>query len=233
MSYLQLENKYICFFEEFQEFRLAPNADYDCNPEKYNVSQCHVDEDNPETLQNWIQRLDLHCESKTKVGFIGSCYFIGFLIGALFFPRLSDTFGRKRFVIFGICVHAIIQIGFVVFDNLYVYYALIIMMGTVAINRASIGFILGMESIPESSRFYSGAAFHLVDGSMNYLGSFYFLLISRDWIYFGYFNVGLGFIILILAVIFLLESPKFFYTKGRFAEARQVINKIAKTNKAP
>lgn len=62
------------------------------------------------------------------MGFIGSCYFIGFMVGALFVPRLADIFGRRWIIIFGLGF-AVIGVVFVVFANslAFIYAAMIIL----------------------------------------------------------------------------------------------------------
>ena len=48
-----------------------------------------------EYLDNWVDKLDLLCESKLKIGLIGSVYFAGVITTLLFVPPLSDRYGRK------------------------------------------------------------------------------------------------------------------------------------------
>ena len=56
-----------------------------------------------ESLHNWVEKLDLACASKTRIGFMGSTFFIGCLVGLLFIPRLADQHGRRKIFIIG-CV---------------------------------------------------------------------------------------------------------------------------------
>lgn len=51
--------------------------------------------DNDEYIDNWIEKFDLLCEQKWKIGLIGSMYFIGVIVGMSFVPPLSDAYGRK------------------------------------------------------------------------------------------------------------------------------------------
>ena len=37
-------------------------------------------------IYNWTKALNLECESETKLGLIGALFFIGFMVGSLFFP---------------------------------------------------------------------------------------------------------------------------------------------------
>ena len=58
----------------------------------------------------------------------------------------------------------------------------------------------------------------------------YYWLISKYWIPINVFGAVLT-VISAVGVYFLPESPKFYISKGKYAEARQAINFIAKTNK--
>lgn len=49
-----------------------------------------------EYLDNWVQKLDLLCESKERLGLLGSAYFVGILTAMIIIPQLSDFYGRKN-----------------------------------------------------------------------------------------------------------------------------------------
>lgn len=40
----------------------------------------------PEYLDNWVQKLDLLCESKERLGLLGSAYFVGVLTAMIIIP---------------------------------------------------------------------------------------------------------------------------------------------------
>jgi MFS family permease len=45
--------------------------------------------------------------SSTQVGLVSSCYLLGEVVGALFFGRITDTFGRKKLFIFTLALYLI------------------------------------------------------------------------------------------------------------------------------
>jgi MFS family permease len=50
--------------------------------------------------------MDLKCKKSAEIGFLITAYFIGYVIGGLFctFP---DKYGRKKSLIFGLCLSCI------------------------------------------------------------------------------------------------------------------------------
>ena len=54
-----------------------------------------------DSYDNWIMRYDLHCASSSKIGMIGSSFFLGWVLTLVIFPRISDIYGRQKLVFFG------------------------------------------------------------------------------------------------------------------------------------
>ena len=51
--------------------------------------------DDDEYFDNWVEKYDMLCEPKYKVGLLGSMYFIGVLVSMTFVGYLADLYGRK------------------------------------------------------------------------------------------------------------------------------------------
>jgi MFS family permease len=58
-------------------------------------------------LINWVDKLNLLCESHQRIGFLGSSYFIGVVIALSFVPALSDKIGRREMF----CLTLLVSIG--------------------------------------------------------------------------------------------------------------------------
>ena len=52
-----------------------------------------------EYIDNWIEKWDLVCEPKSRIGFLGSCFFIGIILTIYFVPKWSDQSGRLKYII--------------------------------------------------------------------------------------------------------------------------------------
>ena len=51
-----------------------------------------------DSYDNWVDRFDLTCASKSKIGLIGSAYFMGLICTMVFIPRVSDLYGRVKMI---------------------------------------------------------------------------------------------------------------------------------------
>ena len=63
--------------------------------ENYPKDQYRPDRSDEEYIYNWVEKYDMLCEPKWKVGLLGTMYFVGVLTTLTFVPYLSDRFGRK------------------------------------------------------------------------------------------------------------------------------------------
>lgn len=63
------------------------------------------------------------------MGLIGSLYFVGFMLGAIIFLRLSDICGRKPVAIGAYIVHIIVTIMLLAAPNLETIYAALFLLG--------------------------------------------------------------------------------------------------------
>jgi MFS family permease len=59
-----------------------------------------VDYDSPDSTHNWVTQMELYCESKFKIGLLGSMYFLGFVLSGIIL-LLVDVYGRKKLSIAG------------------------------------------------------------------------------------------------------------------------------------
>ena len=101
IAYLEkVPKEYFCVYkgEELGVNRICKPEDFCKDP---NVLSYTPNMDLPDSYENWVGKLDLTCASGTKMGFIASAYFIGWISTLLFLPRLSDLYGRQKFLMIG------------------------------------------------------------------------------------------------------------------------------------
>jgi MFS family permease len=56
-----------------------------------------ADTDDNQYINNWVEQVDMLCESKSRIGFMGACFFIGVITASSVIPigYLADIYGRK------------------------------------------------------------------------------------------------------------------------------------------
>jgi MFS family permease len=68
--------------------------------------------DDEEYINNWVEKWDMLCEPKWKVGLLGAIAFIGVLFSTAFVPVISDKIGRKVVIVVTLGVSVLVQIWF-------------------------------------------------------------------------------------------------------------------------
>lgn len=122
-----------------------------------------------------------------------------------------------------------IHIALMASTNLNFSIVLFYLFGLTRPGKMQVSFVYVSELVPEKFRRYVGTFILFFDGSSLILFGFYFLLISKNWVYFQVFTLLLS--IASTAILFLIpESPKYLMNKRRYEDARNSFVKIAIIN---
>jgi hypothetical protein len=91
---------YMCEVEDS-----VPLQYYECTAEEICESNFtipyKIDEDDVDSLENWVQTLDLMCTPEYKIYRISWVYYIGEIVGCILISRIPDLYGRK--LVLAIC----------------------------------------------------------------------------------------------------------------------------------
>jgi MFS family permease len=175
-------------------------------------------------------KLNLACESKAKIGLIGSMLFLGWGITNMWLPKFADIHGRRN--VFTICmlIDYVVWGGLLYAQNIYLVYALLFIYGCTVTGRKSIGYVMLVENVPKAYSVTVGNILIFMDGSLLMFVSLYFRYISKNWLYLNYFSLSVSFVFLLIWLKFSHENPRFLIAKGRLKEAYFVLKKMAKFN---
>ena len=105
-----------------------------------------------EYIDGWVSadKFDLLCESKFKIGFIGSAFFLGVISTILVIPPLSDkVYGRKTILRIGFIIYTAALLGLLVSNNIYELYVFLFVLGTTFSIQVVIGLTFLIEFMPE------------------------------------------------------------------------------------
>ncbi|XP_078344443.1 solute carrier family 22 member 15-like [Oculina patagonica] len=175
-----------------------------------------------------VTEFDLVCD-RGSLGFVStSVIFVGFFIGSICVSSISDKFGRKYPVY--ICGFLCCVFNFAsAFSPAYWVFATF---------RFIIGFMIGALSIPifVMGTEYSGIRHRGIAGSLIWNGFMAAILmlaglayLIRDWKQLTMVTGAPG-ILLMGCWFFTPESVRWFLKKGRVADAREALSKVARVN---
>ena len=83
----------MCETEPDSEIYIECTNEDICNAEE--PIKWYIDEDDIDSLDNWVERLDLMCVPESKIELISSIYYAGEILGCIIISRVPDLFGRK------------------------------------------------------------------------------------------------------------------------------------------
>ena len=174
----------------------------------------------------------MECVDDRIIAFIGSAYFLGWMISSPIWLRLADVWGRRLLIHVSIIPHLILTAAFFLITPSNANWLIIfinVMIGLKESMTSIVAYVLLSEMVSSKYRAYYSAANNIYDGLQNILISvmFYF---GRDWHYVSYYYLAV--LVLLFFVLFLVpESPRYLLSKKKYERARAVYAKIARINK--
>ena len=88
LAYFELQPSFKCLEED--QWRSCKSAEFCDSNIEYKI-----DYTSDTSLHNWVEQLSIECASWQEISRIGFYYFIGWVVGALFLPRMSEVWGRR------------------------------------------------------------------------------------------------------------------------------------------
>jgi len=170
------------------------------------------DKNDDEYFDNWVDKYDLLCESKVKVGLLGSMFFIGIIATLLILPPLADKYGRKWIFIISNFVQIIGQLGLILSDNIYEAYFFAFLIGCTFSGKVVVGLNYMLEfNRPKWTE--TIVYFQLVAESITtILMTIWYQFIDRGWFMLQLLCLIGAILITVYFIIWVPESPKWLYT---------------------
>ncbi|CAH0629133.1 unnamed protein product [Chrysodeixis includens] len=229
-----------CNTLELTKLRLNTSLDFKCH--KYEIlndngtcSEDNFDEFNSEYCDEWVYddpnsfvaELNLGCKDWKRT-LIGTMHSIGYMLGLFLVGPLSDKFGRKKVIITTATACAVIGISKSITYS-YWLYAFVEMLEPTLGDCYSSTFTMGMEMVTTEIRpimvFVIGAC-----GTLGNITKAIIAWLSPNWRIFLVY-IYLPQFIFILYVFWMDESPRWLLSKGKKAEAENILRQAAKMNK--
>jgi MFS family permease len=113
---------------------------------KTEICEGHLDhdhyrakEDDPEYIDNWVEKFDMLCEPRWRVGLIGAFFFFGIIVTMIPVPRYSDLNGRRNVFIVTMCVAIVSAIGLLACSSLEWAYFFMFLNGLTFAGKIIVG----------------------------------------------------------------------------------------------
>lgn len=187
------------------------------------ITSWSINYNDPNSLHNWVERLDLMCKPDWVVSMLSTAFWIGYIATMLWMPRIADVHGRKMIFAIGVSVSALLYTVVVFSKNFYLTLVAIFFFGVTNTIRTIIGFVYMSELMPKSSQTIAVTVFWIIDGLVYLFVVLYFWKISDQCMYL--ISVGYGFMIIAgILVWFLPESPVYLLSLNKTEQAIKVMS---------
>lgn len=205
------------------------DAEYVCHDAS--ISEYRLNKTDPLYLDNWVPKLGLECKSDAEVGFLGSAYFIGILVGLPVLPSVSDKYGRKKLYAAVVYTIFLTELLLTFTESLNVAMLGLFIMGFTFSGKNIVGLSYLDEMLPEKLREDLFTTQFVCSTSISFILPMQYLLISNSWQLSNLEVFIINLIPMIIVPFYLPESPKYFYSKGLYDQARRSLLVIARQNK--
>jgi len=116
------------------------------------------------------------------------------------------------------------------------YYVIIVTFfthGLATSVRALVGFCIMCDFAPESAHSMIGSCWNVAEGLTYIWLTIYYRYISKNWVWPEVFSLGMIVVSWTLILVWMPESPKWLYKKGKFQECNVILRRMAAFNGMP
>ena len=229
LAYLQkVPKEYFCVYEGSSDPVSCTPADFCDNPNVISFEPNYGLED---TYDNWVQRFNLHCAPKSKIGFISSAFFAGWVFTLIWVPRVSDLFGRQKVLIAGTLINFLAFTFLLLTESYAVLIICMTTFGMMATIRVQVGVNYMYESVRRDQYTTLYSIIAMGEGICGLYATLHFMFISKS--YFGLLMVAYVWLgLAAISAFFYPESPRYLIKSGQVDEAGEAFNQAASFNKA-
>ena len=180
------------------------------------------------SLNNWAYAFDLYCDKEYYSPMISTSYFLGTLLGFLFLGKLPDKYGRKKIYMYLLYITSFCYLN-ILFPISPIHIIIIFFIGGIINFGGNINTLIILELIPREK---SGIILGIANAMYPLLGliiSLYFMFINNYKIICSFFFVTIS-LSTFLCYQYLLETPKWLFSKNRIDELIRVFEAISRIN---
>ncbi|XP_078663819.1 organic cation transporter protein-like [Branchiostoma floridae x Branchiostoma belcheri] len=178
-----------------------------------------------------VTQFDLVCDRAWLREFAQSVHMLGYSFGAITSGALSDRYGRRPTIVWCIVLLTTFSVASAFSPNYIVFVTLKFFLGAVNVSIYYTAFVIGIEVLDHSKHTMFGMSMYLFL-IMGYVGLGALAYITKDW-WKLQLAISAPFLpCLSYSSMLLPESPRWLIVTGRTAEAKKVIRRAARMNRA-
>ena len=199
-------------------FQCEYNAEL-CSQNTYNFIK-----DEKTSLDNWAYRFELYCDKEKYSPLISTSYFLGALLGFLFLGHLPDKYGRQKIFLYLLYITCFCYLC-ILFPIGPIHMIIIFFIAGIISFGGNINSLIIIELLPREK---SGKILGILNAMYPLFGlivSIYYILINNYKIICSLFLIIIG-LSTYFCYKYLLESPRWLFTKKKYDELIQVFEKI-------
>lgn len=143
----------------------------------------YIDWDDVDSLNNWVEQLDLTCVSDERIELMSKVYYLGEIVGCLLIARIPDLFGRKVPISTSITIQFFVYLTIILSRDIDLSTGLGFFMGVLHIGIYNGGYINVCEYV--HTRWKNSACTVLLafDMTTQIISAIYWRYISKNWLY--------------------------------------------------
>ncbi|XP_069101118.1 organic cation transporter protein-like [Argopecten irradians] len=171
----------------------------------------------------------LLCDDALKTSHSQMLFYVGVLAGDLGFGMLSDYIGRKKTFLITSVILVASSVSAAFAPEYYSFLVLEFIVGASIHGLFMVCCVHGLELVGPNKRIWAGIVIHIFFAiGLCYLAGVGFLLRHWKWIQLA---VAIPCSIYMFYWWFIPESPRWLISQGRYDEAEEIMQKVAKVNK--
>ncbi|XP_047110116.1 organic cation transporter protein-like [Schistocerca piceifrons] len=209
------------FTQEYFDAGIPTNNTVDCESWIYDTTTYK---------SSAVMEFNLVCEYAWLSATADALFMVGVLLGSIIFGDLSDRFGRRPIFFLSLVLQVIGGIGAAVLPNYSSFVAARMLIGATTSGVFLVAYVIAMEMVGPSKRMVAGVLCQ-VFGTIGYLLTAFFAYFIKEWriLQIAFSVPG---VLFLSYWWFIPESVRWLLTKGKTDEAKHLILKVAKENKA-
>ena len=161
------------------------------------------------------------CTPHYKIGLLGSFFFIGVISMMLVVPAIADSYGRRLPFIITMAASVSAQAWLMVTSSLDVALGLMMVLGMTFPGKNVVGLNYLLEFTSSKAQATVVNYYMYLEPVLTLYMTFHYAQYSNKYFPLQMIYLTIGIIDLLFIVAFLPESPRYFYSIGKYERARE------------